>query len=189
MEKKKQVSFELDKDTLLILGLMINNGFDPGEYHNILELVQSVPSSISRYLKAYKQFLLSTKVNYSELEQLGINGANGKVDRTEKVGLKINNPVKWISLYPRHISEFDSVVAYHNWTEEDINQIQSVLVFPIKYYYYAFSTRINDPLKDKRVESYYQLLEVINATSKVPHKIVDAEYRDKDKHVFMITRK
>lgn len=188
MVNKKIASFEHDKDTLLILEFMINNGFNPKEYRNILELVQSAPSSISRYLNGCKQFLLSNKVNYSELEQLGIDGANGKIDIDKYSPIKINNPVKWISLYP-HILDFDSVVAYHDWTEEDINQIKVALAFPIKYHHYVFSNGINDPHKDKRIESYYQLLEVINATSKVPHKIVDAEYRDKDKHVFMITRK
>lgn len=188
MESKKKVSFGLDKEISFIFEFMINNGFNPNEYRSILELVQPAQYSLSRYLKAYKQFLLSTKVNYSELEQFGINGANGKVDRDEKSGIKINNPAKWITLYP-NISDFDVAIAYHDWTEDNINQIKSVLAFPIKYYHYVFSTGINDPLKDKRIESYYKLLDFISIKSGVPHKIVDAEYKDKNKHVFMITKK
>lgn len=78
-------------DTKEILRKMINaqlfkeyiesEGFNPERYNQMLELNQDVIGSISIYLNNYQQFLLSTKVNYNELQSAGIYGANGFVEK------------------------------------------------------------------------------------------------------------
>ena len=74
-----------EDDTKLLLEYMILNGFSPRSYHNILELNQTVNNSLSKYLKDYKQFLLSTKVNYQELLEHNIKGARGYLDRNDGI--------------------------------------------------------------------------------------------------------
>ena len=74
-----------EDDAKLLLEYMILNGFSPRSYHNILELNQTVNNSLSKYLKDYKQFLLSTKVNYQELLETNIKGARGYLDRNDGI--------------------------------------------------------------------------------------------------------
>ena len=82
-----------EDDAKLLLEYMILNGFSPRSYHNILELNQTVNNSLSKYLKEYKQFLLSTKVNYQELLEHNIKGARGYLDRNDGIVIpkSINN--------------------------------------------------------------------------------------------------
>ena len=49
-------------------------GFNPSNYMTIWELVQSAKGSMSQFLREYNQYLLSRKVNYNDLDALGING-------------------------------------------------------------------------------------------------------------------
>ena len=58
-----------------------SEGFNPERYNQLLELNQDVLGSVSTLLKNYQQFLLSTKVDYSELQSAGIYGANGFVEK------------------------------------------------------------------------------------------------------------
>ncbi len=58
-----------------------SKGFNPENYNQMLELNQDVLGSISTMLRDYRQFLLSTKVKYSELQSAGIYGANGFVEK------------------------------------------------------------------------------------------------------------
>ena len=60
----------------IFLDYLIANGFQSQNYKNILELIQSVPNSISKYLKDYRQFLLAEKIDYSELVSYKIKGEN-----------------------------------------------------------------------------------------------------------------
>lgn len=64
----------------LFLDYIKTYGFNPDNYLNILELFQSAPCSISQFLEGHRQYLLSTRVKYPELEQVGIDGAYGYVD-------------------------------------------------------------------------------------------------------------
>lgn len=54
-------------------------GFNPERYNRMLELNQDVLGSLLILLKKYPHFLLSTKVNYTELQDNGMDGANGFV--------------------------------------------------------------------------------------------------------------
>lgn len=58
-----------------------SEGFNPERYNQLLELNQDVLGSVSALLKDYQQFLLSTKVNYNELQSIGIYGAKGFVKK------------------------------------------------------------------------------------------------------------
>ncbi len=58
-----------------------SEGFNPERYSQLLELNQDVLGSVSTLLKDYQQFLLSTRVNYNELQSAGIYGANGFVEK------------------------------------------------------------------------------------------------------------
>lgn len=73
---------ETKDDALLLLEYMVSEGFNPNNYERILELFQSAPDSISKYLAKYNQYLLSKKVLYCQLEDYGIDGAYGYL--TEK---------------------------------------------------------------------------------------------------------
>lgn len=71
---------KLTKDNVnskIFLDYIKSYGFDPNNYRNILELVQSAPKSMSQFLKDYKQFLLSNRVKYDEIDNLEIDGAYG----------------------------------------------------------------------------------------------------------------
>lgn len=68
---------EKQNKSRLLLEYMMSEGFNPNNYKGVLELLQSAPNSISRYLTDYNQYLLSKEVVYSELEKYGIDGAYG----------------------------------------------------------------------------------------------------------------
>lgn len=69
-----------NNDSKLFYDFIRSNGFNPENYHQTLELIQSVPNSMSQYLREYKQFLLSRRVNYSELVEYDIKGALGYLE-------------------------------------------------------------------------------------------------------------
>jgi len=58
-----------------------SKGFNPERYNQLLELNQDVLGSVSALLKDYQQFLLSTRVNYNELQSVRIYGANGFIEK------------------------------------------------------------------------------------------------------------
>ncbi len=77
---------EITKDTknsMLFLQYLIANGFNPNNYNEILELGQSVPNSLSQFLTIFRQYLLSRKVIYSELDKYEMNGAFGYMQQGE----------------------------------------------------------------------------------------------------------
>ncbi len=112
------------KNSVLFLKYIIEEGkFNPDNYKGILELGQSVPSSISQFLTEYKQYLLSKKVDYDRLEEFGIEGANGYLEYNGIcVPKSLKNDNYFIDNapkvpYARHgynipsINEFDSIVC------------------------------------------------------------------------------
>lgn len=76
---------ERNMNSALFLGFIKRHGFNPENYGMIVELVQNAPASMSQFLKEYKQFLLSEKVNYSDINKLGIKGAQGYLGEDELV--------------------------------------------------------------------------------------------------------
>lgn len=66
---------------LLLKYLLIEGKFKPENCEGILELGSSAKNSFSKFLALYyNQYLLSEKVNYDELEELGIKGAYGSLN-------------------------------------------------------------------------------------------------------------
>lgn len=84
MQPEKGI-FIMTENTRIFLDFLIDNGFNPENYRNILEIIQSVPNSVSKYLKNYPQFLLSEKVDYSELISHQLKGANGYIDKNGRI--------------------------------------------------------------------------------------------------------
>ncbi len=114
----------MDNNSLLFLEYIKNYGFEPEEYNKILELFQSVNSSISLNLTESDQYLLSRLVDYNELEKVGINGAYGYLDMQGEISVPkclknddefLHNPVK--RPYIKHcygaptISDFDVIIG------------------------------------------------------------------------------
>ena len=91
-------------NSLLFLEFIKSYGFDPSKYNNILELYQSPQTSMSQYLKYYKQFLLSDKIKEKELDRIGINGAYGYIDMNTIV--MPNNEIK-VPL----LNDFDVIIS------------------------------------------------------------------------------
>ena len=191
-----------NKEPLLFFEFLIENGFNPNNYKNILELNNSVSESISKYINKYPQFLLSSKVEYNELLKYNVKGARGWIE--EKTGIvvpktvvateyfrKINSENKsqrHIFDYPG-ISDFNSVIAYHNWTQEDLKQIISILNYPTENYYIGFMTEFNDINLKEKLEFYRLILKVINETAMTEHELVYESIRSKNKKLYLIRKK
>ena len=69
-------------NSALLLNYLMDEGrFNPGYCEGILELGSAAYNSLSKYLAHYyNQYLLSEKVDYNELNELGIKGAYGYLD-------------------------------------------------------------------------------------------------------------
>ena len=110
------------------LDFMDANGFDPNYYNKILETSQAVPTSISKYLTEYDQFLLSEEVRYSELEDYTVQGAYGYIESGEMYVPKTleaddyfryHNPktlAKYFSYIVPSVEEFNGAILFHDWT-------------------------------------------------------------------------
>jgi hypothetical protein len=64
---------------------LYRNGFSSLKSKNVLEIGSRVEDSLTHFLKEdalLNLFLLSSKVDYDELEKLGIRGANGYLDHS-----------------------------------------------------------------------------------------------------------
>ncbi len=93
--------------SFLFLDYITNYGFNPNNYENILELYQSAKTSMSQYLKDYKQFLLSEKVKRKELEEIGIKGACGYLDS----GIITLDPEESQNIIVPSIKDFDVIIS------------------------------------------------------------------------------
>lgn len=80
-EIKRENYNEMTKLNLLFLKYLMINGLDDESVRNILEVGSSVDKSLSLILPKdrYNQYLVSTKVNMSELNKHKIYGENGLV--------------------------------------------------------------------------------------------------------------
>lgn len=126
-----------NNDSKLFYDFIRSNGFNPENYYQTLELVQSVPNSMSQYLREYKQFLLSRKVTYSELEEYDIKGALGYLEADATITVpktleaddyfRYHRPKLPYTphgyIYP-NISEFDTgVVFVDEFSRNEVSEI------------------------------------------------------------------
>ena len=126
-----------NNDSKLFYDFIRSNGFNPENYYQTLELVQSVPNSMSQYLREYKQFLLSRKVTYSELEEYDIKGALGYLEADATITVPKTLEADDYFRYHRpklpytphgyrypDISEFDTgVVFMDKFSRNEVSQI------------------------------------------------------------------
>ena len=95
MEKKTINLIDINDDNInsaLFLKYIKSYGFDPICYNNILELFQSVKGSMSQFLSSYKTYLLSSSVNYDELDKFKMNGALGYIEKDKMISRSHNTP-------------------------------------------------------------------------------------------------
>lgn len=199
----------MSSNTRIFLDFLIDNGFNPENYKNILEIIQSVPNSLSKYLKYYPQFLLSEKVDYSELISHQIKGANGYIDKkggivvpkTEEgdkyfkdlaLQLKLYCQKKIPYYYPI-ISEFDSLIAYYDLNKEQqisIDQIVNATIPPIEDKYIGFiADTKNQEQITKNLEIFSILLEVIKSNSRQDYTMIHDTVSSQEKELYLIKRK
>lgn len=197
MLKEKQT----DKATMFY-EFMCANGYNPEDYYN-LELNRPVSNSISKNMSEYKQFLLSRKVEYEDLEKYGIKGARGCIEEKGEILVpkslsadryfRMNNPMV---PYVRHgygypdLSEFNSIISYHNWddhTMSQLGQIQSVLFNENLAYYIGFIADRDDITIKNKIKLFNLLLNLINDSSIYEHKMI--KDTSDDKEFYLIKRK
>lgn len=190
MLKEKQT----DK-ALMFYEFMRANGYKPEDYYN-LELNRPVSNSISKNMSEYKQFLLSRKVEYEDLEKYGIKGAKGCVEERGEILVpkslladryfRMNNPMV---PYARHgygypdLSEFNSIISYHNWDDHAMSQfgqVQSVLSNKNLVYYIGFITDKDDLSIENKIKIFNILLNLINDCSIHEHKMIKDTLDDKE---------
>lgn len=164
------MSISSKKETCLFLRYILVEGkFNPDNYKGILELGQSAPDSLSRFLNEYNQYLLSRKVVYKKLDELKIKGAYGYLNCNGiYVPKTLNNDRHFIDNAPKvpyvsyaynypSIDEFDSIICgcvsrdvfYVNLFDKDV-----------------FLGYCADLADDEKIQSsrcfYKQVLEILN---------------------------
>lgn len=104
-------------DTMLFLEYMKAYGFNPEDYSSILEILSDVTLSISKYLRGYDTYILNSKVDYSDLRDFGLKGANGYIkDKEIYIPSTMEND-KWFNkrnkYYYEHplIDGFDAIIG------------------------------------------------------------------------------
>ena len=188
----------------MFLEFMFANTFQPENYANILELIQSVPNSLSQYLTKYKQFLLSEQVSYVDLENSKIHGACGYIDKSEGIvvpksieaDVYFRNqqgkvPDKQIPryIYPT-ITEFDSIISYYDWTAitdtKSLKQITSSLYFPFQNYYVGFILNKDDENFREKANMVFNILKAVNMSSSQEHTLTHDTVSNINKDFYLI---
>lgn len=174
-----------EQNRRLLWQYMQENGFIKEEYH-VLELLQSVPNSISLYLKDDSQFLLSEKVSPADLEYFHVKGAKGSLDAKE--GIKIPEPIQ-DGLIPS-ISNFDTLVANCDFsTYQKTQLLTAISLYPMKNNYLGFVSECGDAKLREKIEYWFQLLELINVNSSNEHIFVHDTFHKEGKELYLIRKK
>ena len=163
---------ESNINSALFLHYIQAYGFDPDRYLYMLELFQSAKGSISQFLKPYRQYLLSKQVKYSELDQLGIDGAYGYINEDGIFVPKSQvNDDRFLyallkRLYTSHsyecptMDDFDAIIA--NGTSPYMNNTSNFN----QDKYLGFCMDDTDKNLDISVKRYEQLVDLINKKSR-----------------------
>lgn len=184
------------KSSLLFYKFLLENGFEQGKCNGILELIQDVPNSISKYLtEKQNQLLLSKKVNYPDLEKYDIYGARGYLDSENGIIIPKTSETKnyfkthfplinyFNYEYPNTIC-FDTVLAFHTWDLNDLTDEMKQFISPIYYsfenYYIGFITNKDDKTINSKLNLYYSLLDSINNKNRNKHILVEKKAEDKE---------
>lgn len=184
----------MQDNAYLILEYMKSEGFNPDNYERVLELLQTVPESISKFLD--NQYLLSKKVDYQELELHMMEGANGYITSNGiLVPKSVLNDEHFLYnapkvSYKRHvynyptIDEFGVIIFFENWiSTETVETIIPSFRFD-KDKFYGF---IIDKSEKETLRSTEEILKTINSIydgCKVSHDSI-SKY---DKEVYLMKR-
>lgn len=191
----------------MFLEFMFVNKFQPEYYSNILELIQSVPNSLSQYLTNYNQFLLSEQVVYVDLENYKISGAHGYIDKNEGIVVpksieadtyfrdhQNKVPYKQIPryIYPM-ITDFDSIISYYDWTgvkdRKLLGQITSSMYFLTQNHYTGFILNKDDEILKEKLDIISNMLEGINKSSSQEHILVHDTISSINKEFYLIKKR
>lgn len=172
MNDKMAQLINLDNiNSALFLKYIESYGFDPSYYYYILELFQSGKGSMSQFLKQYYPYLLSRRVNYDEIDAIGIDGAYGYLHSDGILVPKtLENDEHFLkrsdkSLYTRHsygtptIDDFDVIIA--NGTSPYMDNTAN---FDIDKYL-GFCMDSTDENLDISLRRYEHLVDLINRQS------------------------
>ena len=183
---------------------LLNNGFNPNDYHKILELVQNVPNSMSAYMQKENTYLLSKYVDYNSLDKFELNGACGYLDNENGIDIPTptvlsgkyfpnKQPVVPKSVYGKvpTMDEFDVVVAFQDWhsTLYQINQLLATLHYRIPNNYFGFIADKTDENLKLKLGIYKSLLESINAHSPYKHELIQDYIKNSEKEIYLIRTK
>lgn len=191
----------------MLLEFMFVNGFQPEYYSNILELIQSVPNSLSQYLTNYKQFLLSEQVSYVDLENYKVSGARGYIDKNE--GIVVPKSIEADAYFrkrqdkvpdkqvPRYIypmvTDFDSIISYYDWTAitdgKLLGQVTSSMHFPVQNHYTGFILNKDDENLKEKVDIISDMLEGINKNSSQEHTLAHDTISSINKEFYLIKKR
>ena len=195
------------ENSRLFYEFMTSNDFHPNNYENILELNQSVDESISKYLKNYKQFLLSNKVNYDKLEKTEIKGAKGYIDVYDGIVVpkSINADTYFLNhntktLYSRHgyiypsINEFDSIISYNDLITYDnvnIDDLKTTLyhLTTNKDYYTGFIANKYDEKLKLKLTIYEMIMDTLSIVTNSDYKIAHDSISNTNKEFYLIRKK
>ncbi len=191
---KKSINEE-NINSALFLKYIETYGFNPNNYHNILELFQSAKGSMSQFLRQYNQYLLSRQVNYDELDKMGINGAYGYFHSdgivvpktTENDNRFLHTPVK--RLYIKHIygvptiNNFDVIIA--NGTLPYMNNTAN---FGIDKYL-GFCMDDTDENLAISFERYEYLVNLLNRQSQEEYTLEHDTLSSKGKQLCLVKKK
>lgn len=189
----------MKNNSLLLLEYMISEGFNPNNYKKILELLQSAPESISKYLTEYDQYLLSKSVVYSELEDYQIEGANGYLIKDGIfVPKSLENDRHFLYgtpkvPYQRHgynyptIDEFDSIVFSQSIiTPNTLYAITNASnVNHDKYFGFVIN---DDEKKQEKIKLINGCLDIIS-TCDNDYGITHETISEENKEVYLIKKK
>ena len=105
-------------DSIIFLDFMREYGFRVEDYDATLELFNSVELSMAKFLRAYKVFLLSTKVDSKSLISCNLRGAFGYLKEGEISipsnsinDMLFNKKNKYYYNHP-FIKSFDCIIGY-----------------------------------------------------------------------------
>ena len=181
-------------NSTLFLKYMLENGFAPNEDSNILELFQSANGSMSQYLKECRQYLLSRRVLYPELDEVGIDGAYGYFERGEIVVPKtLGNDARFLYgqrlLYRKHgygaptINEFDTMIG--NGYSESMYDLASFTGDK----YLGVCKDSTDADLQLALERYKTFCAIINSVGKAKYEYIEDTIGERGKTLCLVKKK
>jgi len=186
-------------DSQLLLEYMMTEGFNPNNYRKILELLQSAPNSISKYLTDNNQYLLSKNVVYSELEEYQIEGANGYLIKNGIfVPKSLENDMHFLhnaSIVPYQrqsynyptIDEFDSIIFSQSMITPNTLYALANSANLNHDKYFGFVINNDEKKEDKKglINGCFEIISAYDNNYRLTHETVSEE----NKEVYLIKKK